>query len=589
MNVDSIEAAIEAMEIIGEDRLVSSSIQKINSEKGLEIYQFEVKCNEKHFPKPITIKWKVPGINVKGVWKPTTDFAKRIQADWELDHMESRISIDAPVISLFGHNDENIITFACSNAINKLQMNARIREEDNYFYCHITFFSEEEQPIENFDAQIRIDTREILFSSALKEVSAWWESFENLRPAHVPAIAKMPLYSTWYQFHQNLDVELLLEECKLASDLGYKAIIIDDGWQTFDTNRGYDYTGDWQPDRIPNMAEYIAKIKKTGLKAALWYSVPFCGPKSEAFKRFKGKFLTEDHRWAPVFDPRYPEVREYLINIYANAVKEWKLDGLKLDFIDDFRLYESTPLGMENGRDFASINDAVDRLMTDVMRKLQAINPDIFIEFRQKYVGPAMRKFGNMLRAFDCPGDATMNRIRIADIRMLAGNTAVHSDMVTWHEDEPVEVAALQLINILFGVPQLSMFLSKVSEEHKKMIAFYTGYWNKNATILMHGEFTPSNPLGNYNTQKVILENEIIIGVYDNIVNTISNTYQRIHLHNGKIGEGIILKTNTNLGSYEYTVFDCMGNQVHSGAIDLNITIVEISVPSCGIIQLIKK
>ena len=165
MNVDSIEAAIEAMEIIGGDRLVSSSIQKINSEKGLEIYQFNIKCNEKHFPKPITIKWKVPGINVKGVWKPTTDFAKRIQADWELDHMESRISIDAPVISLFGHNDENIITFACSNAINKLQMNARIREEDNYFYCHITFFSEEEQSIENFDAQIRIDTREILFSS----------------------------------------------------------------------------------------------------------------------------------------------------------------------------------------------------------------------------------------------------------------------------------------------------------------------------------------------------------------------------------------------------------------------------------------
>lgn len=140
MNVDSIDATIEAMELIGDNANVSSSIQKISAENGLEIYQFHVSCKEKQFPKPITLRWKVPAINVKGVWKPTTDFSKRIQADWELDHMESRISIDAPVISLFGHNDENIITFACSNAINKLQMNARIREEDNYFYCHITFF-----------------------------------------------------------------------------------------------------------------------------------------------------------------------------------------------------------------------------------------------------------------------------------------------------------------------------------------------------------------------------------------------------------------------------------------------------------------
>ena len=48
-----------------------------------------------------------------------------------------------------------------------------------------------------------------------------------------------------------------------------------------------------------------------------------------------------------------------------------------------------------------------------------------------------------------------MNRIRIADIRMLAGNTAVHSDMITWHHDETLEIAALQLVNTLFGVPQI--------------------------------------------------------------------------------------------------------------------------------------
>ena len=190
-----------------------------------------------------------------------------------------------------------------------------------------------------------------------------------------------------------------------------------------------------------------------------------------------------------MFDPRFPEVRAYLINKYADALKNWKLDGFKLDFIDDFRLYPDTPLNQEGGRDYGSINRAVDRLLTDVMTRLQEINSEVFIEFRQKYTGPAMRKYGNMFRAFDCPGDPTMNRIRIADIKMICGNTAVHSDMVNWHPEETLEIAALQMTNSLFGVPQLSIMLQQAKDSHLKMISFYTKYWNEHAYILMGGQF----------------------------------------------------------------------------------------------------
>ena len=134
--------------------------------------------------------------------------------------------------------------------------------------------------------------------------------------------------------------------------------------------------------------EFVQDIHDTGMKIGFWYSVPFCGKKSKAYQEFKGKFLTENHRWAPVFDPRYPEVRLYLINIYKNALVDWNLDGFKLDFIDDFRLYPETPEANDQ-MDFVSINAAVDKLLTDVIDTLKAINPDVFIEFRQKYVGPA--------------------------------------------------------------------------------------------------------------------------------------------------------------------------------------------------------
>ncbi len=563
---------------------LTSSLTPILEQEELSIFDFEVNCESPLYPKPITLRFQLPGTNVKGVWKPTTDFAKRIQADWELEHMETRISIDAPVICLFGNSDENILTFSCSNAINTLEMNARLREEDNQFYCHITFFAEPEHEITNFKAQLRIDSRKLHFSNCLKDTASWWENDVNLKPAKVPEIAKKALYSTWYQFHQNLDLKLLKEECSIAYGMGYEMVIVDDGWQTNDSNRGYDYTGDWQPERYPDMADFVSQLHTTGMKVALWYSVPFCGKHSKAYQHFKGKFLTENHRWAPVFDPRYPEVREHLIGIYTKALEEWKLDGFKLDFIDDFHLYEDTPLGKKDGRDYASINEAVDRLLTDVKEGLTKIKPDIFIEFRQKYTGPAMRKFGNVFRAFDCPGDAVMNRIRIADIRMLSGNTVVHADMITWHTNEAVEVAALQLINILFGVPQLSIFLTQAPPTHLEMVAFYTRYWNQNADVLLQGDFLPSKPLANYPTQRVSKNDTTIVGVYEEMVVTLNKADTNIHLHNGQLVERLVIRNSKDLGSYSCTIFDCRGQVVFEGQLDFSHGLLELAIPSCGIL-----
>ena len=176
-------------------------LEKLIDEEGLTVFRFEVSSAEAFVPKPILLEWKVPAINVKGVWKPTADLSKRIEADWELDNHESRISIDAPIISLFGGSDENVLCFSCSNAINRIEMAAKYREEDNQFHCRFIFFTECKYPIKDFSALIRMDTRPVHFSKAIQDTASWWEDFDNLKPAFVPQIAKQPLYSTWYQFH----------------------------------------------------------------------------------------------------------------------------------------------------------------------------------------------------------------------------------------------------------------------------------------------------------------------------------------------------------------------------------------------------
>ena len=128
-------------------------------------------------------------------------------------------------------------------------------------------------------------------------------------------------------------------------------------------------------------------------------------------------------------DPRYKKVRDYLVGIYKNAVTEWKLDGLKLDFIDSFVL-KGKSLEPDSKRDYQSLEDAIHALMTEVTSALTAINPDILIEFRQSYVGPSIRKYGNMLRVGDCPCDTLKNRVGVINLRMTSGKTAVHSGVL---------------------------------------------------------------------------------------------------------------------------------------------------------------
>jgi len=586
MSTSTIQRKIEDINIKGVETHIGTTLEKIHDSVDLVVYEFELQSEEKVYHSPITLSWKMSALNMAGIWKPTNDFSKRIQADWELRPMESRISIDAPVMSVFGHDDSNVLTFACSDAIHTLELDAVLREEDNFLYCHVVLFSEVEQPVSNYKVQLRLDFCNTHFSENLKNVSKWWETFDNLKPTIVPAIAMQPVYSTWYQFHQSLDEAVLLKECAMASEMGYKSIILDDGWQTKDSNRGYDFTGDWQPDRIPEMRSFVEKIHDLGMGVALWYSVPFCGKKSRAYQKFKGKFLTEDHRWAPVFDPRYPEVREHLIGLYTSALKDWNLDGFKLDFIDDFHRYADTPMGAKDGRDYASINEAVDRLLSDAITGLQKIKPDVFVEFRQKYTGPAMRKYGNMFRAFDCPGDAAMNRIRIADLRMFCGNTAIHADMITWHADEPVEVAALQLVNCMFGVPQLSVKLQDCREDELNMIRFYTQYWNENADILMEGDFRPSRPLANYPIQKVVKDDCMIIGVHDDFVVSLDGVTENIHFLNARLATEIVVKASDDFGSFKGIVFDCQGYKVSENEIELSKGATLIEVLPCGMVQL---
>jgi len=542
--------------------------------------KIDIRWSEMTEEKPVlTLQWSMPLRDIQYEWYPRCGENRSLRVDW-YGPEKSRISSGAPVFCFYNAAGHSRFTMALSDVLTEIDNSLGVREENGELFCKIEIPLDRTGMTHEYSVVLYRDYDDITFAEALRRVSLWWEKDCSLTPMPVPDTARLPLYSAWYSFHQATYAPEIEAECEMAARLGIKAIIVDDGWQTADGNRGYAFCGDWQPapEKIPDMAAHVRRVHELGMKYILWYSVPFMGKHSRHFDQFKDKLVSyQAHHNAGVLDPRYPEVRQYLIATYENALRNWDLDGFKLDFIDSFGATSYAPAPTP-GMDYITLEDGVIRLMTDVMKALKAIKPEIMIEFRQSYIGPAMRTYGNMFRVGDCPADPLNNRVGVIDLRLLSGNTAVHSDMLMWHKDDTVENAARQVLSVIFGVMQLSVRLEDLPEDHMKMVSFWCDFMEKHRELLA-APMEVEAPQNLYPIARTRLGAEEAIAVYDRHVVTLSDA-PTVYLFNATADDYLVLRAEA---AKERTavLFNCMGEQVGELTLPTE-KLMELSVPVCG-------
>ena len=439
---------------------------KASNDNGRDVVTVKISSPTEATPPKFGVFFRVSGAGVQNVWtsdieKEKFQLAPQLWWKWATKYT-SQLAQNTPIAVGFNSAGVSPVAIACSEAFNFLEYGLYIDDRTCEIVGRCEFFVQPVAPLKEYEVSVLLDRRGRNWVDTVKSCTEWVESKNSFTPAHVPESAYDPLYSTWYAYLQDVHDKELEKEAKLAAKLGMKTMILDDGWQKEDSKDFYSKAGDWMPvkSRFPDMKAHVAKVHEAGLKYMLWLAVPFMGNEAQNYNRFKKMFLSDS-----VLDPRFPEVREYLLKTYERAVGEWGFDGLKLDFIDCFALPAQDPAIKDNyaGRDYRSLPQAVDRLMKDVLQRLKKINPDVMIEFRQRYMGPAIRQYGNMIRAADTPADPYLNRRRICSLRLTSGKTAVHSDMLVWSKDETPQGAALPILNVLFSTIQYSMILQRVT------------------------------------------------------------------------------------------------------------------------------
>lgn len=532
----------------------------------------------------------IDGSGIIGQWRPDSGMRKQLIGDWA-SPSEVNLSHSAPVVCFFDGADRNVLTVAVSESSRDIHLLAGVHEETGEMNLHIIVHLSE--PAAAGHLTVRLDFRRLPFYRTLRDLSAWWDALLPDAPMEVPSCARLPMYSTWYSYHQDMQDEIMLKEYQEAARMGMRAVIIDDGWQTADNNRGYGFCGDWNPEpgKFPDFARHVRQIHQLGMKCMIWYSVPFMGEYSEMWNTFKDMLLHHDPvLHTGILDPRYPQVREYLISTYQKAAGEWGLDGFKLDFIDSFRSYPDTPAWNEE-MDFHEIQDAVYCLMLGISQTLKKENPELLIEFRQNYIGPQMRRFGNIFRVGDCPMSGITNRVAITDLRLLSGSTAVHSDMLMWPAQESPENVAIQLINCIFATLQISVRLAVLSERQKKTLEHYLRFSIAYRDVLLTGSFQAKNPLAQYPLLSASKNGVHICASYDNlqVLEIPKDDCREYWLLNGTTADALYLEFPSESSAGLLTVYDCCGETVLRQPASGLGGIQKLAVPSGGSLKLTKE
>ncbi len=556
------------------EEAVSIDFSPIACEDGIRFYRIAFDWGSLTTPKPIKLDWEIPAVDMYYMWDPLEKL-RNISFNWR--PTASRLPFGMPVKSMVSRRSTNRYLTALSDVKTPLSIRMRGNQYRPTIPVGIDFFTLMTGPFSSWECVLRIDERPIPFDEAVYDTMDWFASL-GYRGEPIPEAALEPMYSTWYSYTQSISAEAALRECREAVRCGMETIIIDDGWHTSKYDSTYGHCGDWKPDseKFPDMKGFVDEVHALGMKAMLWYATPFIGQFAERFAEFSDKVLrysAGEKKWD--LDPRYPDVRRYLIDAFVHGVRDWGFDGVKLDFINSF-----TTTGQYNDQmDFVSVEDATERLLSEIASALRAVNPDVLIEFRQPYFGPVVSTWGNMMRVWDCPLDSAVNRVQTVNLRLVSGSCAVHSDMMYWNPEDTPENVALQLWGTLFSVPQISARMEELSDLHRKVLANYLDFWNAHRYTLMHGRLKTTLCENGYGSVRADGEGESITMLSAEAIFTADSegTAFAVNLTDK---ESLLIR-NRSRRTQTAKVWDCTG-QVLADALSLAPGLHEIDVPVGG-------
>ena len=328
-----------------------------------------------------------------------------------------------------------------------------------------------------------LPTRDVHSGTAELHRYAYKNRIRHERPLPV-------VYNTWLDTMTRLEVPRLRRQLEAAKKAGCEVFVIDAGW--------YIRHGHWDEKTdgafFGNMKEFADEVRNAGLKFGIWMEPEFFDPAAPVCQ--------EHPEW---FDPgepvngllrmnfRYPEAKEYYYNMFAERIRRYDLDYIKIDMNSSLGVDLS---GKELSYYIQSIHEIMTRLRNDfpgtvfencssgAMRTTLAELPYYdhhFISDNGNVLDVLHITQGLLLRF---PPGKVLRWLVIASggKNELTGNpeeTVLQVQNATWNHYEETDLEC-GLLASMTGVLGFSGDLASFREETLQKIRCYTDYYTAN-------------------------------------------------------------------------------------------------------------
>ena len=421
--------------------------------------------------------FSIPILDIHGFWSPELRTPSS-RLSWVID-VQSAGPRHFPYLAFLNSRQVNRFSIGLTDLVDDVRIFAKMNQEKCTYDLTITVTLHPE----TVDFELILDERAIPWTEAL---AAWRDALALPLPTF-PEGAWHPVFCTWYAVHAAVTQDWVEKNAEEAFRLGFKTLIIDDGW-CFDVMKRvspetlpswYEWIGDWTLSRkkFPDFEGHLKRVQAMGMKYLFWVAPFLIGEKSEFIKRYADCVRPEYVNGCHVINSRKPEAMAAQLEKMKHVILDYGLDGLKVDFIDEIHPNIQDPEGRE-----------VMKFVRGLAKAVRDVKPDALIEFRQCYATPGMMAYGTQFRAGDVPFDFIDNFQRIAQIRISMGDhIPIHADPVYWHPKEsPVNISR-HMIASLCGVPMLSMDLLAVSETERTIIRHWLRFYEEHLATFRGG------------------------------------------------------------------------------------------------------
>lgn len=404
------------------------------------------------------------------------------------------------------------------------------------------------------DETVWLSLEDIHWLTAVQQFVEWYDKVLNLT-YNTPKACYEPFWNTWYPSMGKLSDDFIDRNAKACAELGFKNIIIDDGWMK---SR---FQWEANPAVFPDLRATIDRVHALGLRVTLWYFSLCMDEKAPDFNAWEKYRVISNGKPMNIMCVRNPDVRKRMADIAGDLMRKYGLDGIKVDFLDPDVGAPLVNCTGNHEHDVEFVSDGVRDAARRMAEAIRAVKSDAIIEYRLNYANIANRQWGNCYRGQDTPSDPDLARRHLGLIRSWCRGVAPHCDPTYWAHDESDEnVSRFLATAMLYAVPQVSVNFPEITVNHRALVRSWLAFYNEHHERMLAGKFEILSDDPHYSVVRVSTEGRTylpcFLDVWPSTIPLLPEHAGTIILYNGSGNPRVVTRLEGVAGTYRLSTTD---------------------------------